>query len=158
MYDLRCNAGGDRPIKVSNKEGTVIYVYQRNTTRRTAAQKITTRRRSPDIQALPTTLLPSMLSLSGPNDNNAQAQSRHHGTAYNRHDAVDGAPRLTVHALNKDERHGKHKINTTKINRNQIPDTGIEPETSDMPGKRATFTPPGHLCFLMHYPTISTHR
>ena len=26
-----------------------------------------------------------------------------------------------------------------------------------MPGKRATFTPPGHLCFLMHYPTISTH-
>ena len=26
-----------------------------------------------------------------------------------------------------------------------------------MLGKRATFTPPGHLCFLMHYPTISTH-
>ena len=26
-----------------------------------------------------------------------------------------------------------------------------------MPGKRATFTPPGHLCFLMHYPTINTH-
>ena len=25
-----------------------------------------------------------------------------------------------------------------------------------MPGKRATFTPPGHLCFLMHYPTISS--
>ena len=27
-----------------------------------------------------------------------------------------------------------------------------------MPGKRATFTPPGHLCFLMHYPTINTHK
>ena len=34
----------------------------------------------------------------------------------------------------------------------------MEPETSDMPGKRATFTPPGHLCFLMHYPTINTHK
>ena len=122
------------------------------------AQMITTRRRSPDIQALPTTLLPSMLSLSGPNDNNAQAQSWHPGTAYKMHDAVDRAPRLTVHALIKDEWHGKHKLNTTKINRKQCPDTGIEPETSDMPGKRAAFTPPWHLCFLMHYPTISTHR
>ena len=27
-----------------------------------------------------------------------------------------------------------------------------------MTGKRATFKPPGHLCFLMHYATISTHR
>ena len=54
---------------------------------------------------------------------------------------MNGAPRLTVHALNKDESHGKHKVNTTKINRKQSPDTGIEPETSDMPGKRATFTP-----------------
>ena len=52
--------------------------------------------------------------------------------------AVDGAPRLTVHALNKD---GKHKVNTTKIYRKQSPDTGIKPETSDMPGKRGTFTP-----------------
>ena len=32
---------------------------------------------------------------------------------------------------------GKHKVNTTKINRKRSPDTGIEPETSDMPGKRA---------------------
>ena len=32
-------------------------------------------------------------------------------------------------------------VNTTKIYRKQSPDTGIEPETSDMPGKRATFTP-----------------
>ena len=71
---------------------------------------------------------------------------------------MDGGPRFTVHALIKDEQHGKHKVNTTKINRKQSPDTGIEPETSDMPGRRATFTPPGHLCFLMHYPTISTHR
>ena len=55
---------------------------------------------------------------------------------------MDGAPRLTVHALKKDEQHGKHKVNTTKINRKQCPETGIEPETSDMPGKRATFTPP----------------
>ena len=54
---------------------------------------------------------------------------------------MDGAPRITVHALNKDELHGKRKVNTTKINRKQSPDTGIEPETSDMPGKRATFTP-----------------
>ena len=46
---------------------------------------------------------------------------------------MDGAPRLTVHALNKDELHGKHKVNTTKSNRKQSPDTGIEPETSDMP-------------------------
>ena len=44
---------------------------------------------------------------------------------------MDGAPRLTVHALNKDEYHGKHTVNTTKINRKQSPDTGIEPETSD---------------------------
>ena len=49
-------------------------------------------------------------------------------------------------------------MNTTKLHRKQCPDTRIELETSDMPGKRATFTPPGHLCFLMHYPTISTHR
>ena len=54
---------------------------------------------------------------------------------------MDGASRLTVHALNKDEKHGKHKVNTTKINRKQSPDTVIDPETSDMPGKRATFTP-----------------
>ena len=47
---------------------------------------------------------------------------------------MDGAPRLTVHALDKDEEHGKHKVNTTKIIRKQSPDTGIEPETSDMPG------------------------
>ena len=71
---------------------------------------------------------------------------------------MDGQSRSTVHALNKDEQHGKHKVNTTKINRKQSPDTGIESETSDMPGKRAAFTPPGHLRFLMHYPTISTHR
>ena len=71
---------------------------------------------------------------------------------------MDAAPRLTVHALKKDEQHGKHKVNTTKIIRKQSPDTGIEPETSDMPGKRATFTPPGHLCFLMHNPTINTHK
>ena len=32
---------------------------------------------------------------------------------------------------------GKHKVNTTKINRKRSPDSGIEPETSDMPGKRA---------------------
>ena len=63
---------------------------------------------------------------------------------------MEGAPRLTVHALNKREQHGKHKVNTTKINRKQSPDTGIDPETSDMPGKRAAVTPPGHLCFLMH--------
>ena len=49
-------------------------------------------------------------------------------------------------------------MNTTKINRKQCPDTGIELETSDMLGKRVTFTPPGHLCFLMHYPTISADR
>ena len=71
---------------------------------------------------------------------------------------MNGAPRLTVHALNKEESHGKHKVNTSKINRNQSSDTGIEPETSHMPGKRATFTAPGYLCFRMHCPTISTHR
>ena len=71
---------------------------------------------------------------------------------------MEGAPRLAVHALNKDEKYGKHKVNTTKINREQSPDTGIEPETSEMPGKRATFTPQGHLGFLMPYPAISTHR
>ena len=71
---------------------------------------------------------------------------------------MDGEPRLTVHALNKDEQHIKHKVNTTKINRKQSPDPGIEPETSNMPEKRATITPPGHLCFVMHYHTISTHR
>ena len=50
------------------------------------------------------------------------------------------------------------RLYTTKINRKQSPDTGIEPETSDMTGKRATFTLAGHLCFLMHYPTINTHK
>ena len=75
-----------------------------------------------------------------------------------RHEAVDGAPRLTVHALYKGEKHGKHKVNTTKIDRKQSPDTGIEAESSDMPGKRATVTPSGHLCFLIHYPSISTPR
>ena len=54
---------------------------------------------------------------------------------------MSGAPRLTVHALNKYEYHGKHKLNTTKINRKHSPDTGVEPETSDMPGKCAIFTP-----------------
>ena len=54
---------------------------------------------------------------------------------------MNGAPRLIVHALNKDEYHGKHRVNTTKINRKQSPDTGIDPETSDMSGKRATSTP-----------------
>ena len=54
---------------------------------------------------------------------------------------MDGAPRLNLHALNKDEYHGKHKVNTTKINRKQSADTGIEPETSDTPGERANFTP-----------------
>ena len=71
---------------------------------------------------------------------------------------MDGAPFSTVHALNKDEQHGKHKVNTTKINRKQSPDTGMEPETSDMPGNRATFTPAGHLSSLKHNPTISIHR
>ena len=69
---------------------------------------------------------------------------------------MDESSRLTVHALNKGEQHSKHKVNTTKINRKQSPDTGIEPETPDMPGKRAAFTTPGHLCSIMHYPTIST--
>ena len=32
---------------------------------------------------------------------------------------------------------GKHKVNTTMTNRIRSPDSGIEPETSDMPGKRA---------------------
>ena len=51
---------------------------------------------------------------------------------------------------------GKHKVNTTKINRKRSPESGIEPETSDMPGSVLTFTPPGLLCNLMHYPTINT--
>ena len=32
---------------------------------------------------------------------------------------------------------GKHKVNRTKINRKRCPDTGIERETSDWPGKRS---------------------
>ena len=32
---------------------------------------------------------------------------------------------------------GNHDVNTTKINRKRSTDSGIEPETSDMPGKRA---------------------
>ena len=63
---------------------------------------------------------------------------------------MNGAPRLTVHALQKDEQHGKHKVNTTKINTKQSPDTGIKPETSDMPGKRATFTRPGYASMFSH--------
>ena len=40
---------------------------------------------------------------------------------------------LSSQSMNK----GKHKVNRTKINRKRSPDSGIEPETSDMPGKRA---------------------
>ena len=50
---------------------------------------------------------------------------------------MNGAPRLIVHALNNSMNKGKHKVNTTKINRKRSTDSGIEPETSDMPGKRA---------------------
>ena len=50
---------------------------------------------------------------------------------------MNGAPRSSVHALNNLLEQGKHKVNRTKINRKRSPDTGIEPETSDMPGKRA---------------------
>ena len=32
---------------------------------------------------------------------------------------------------------GKNNVNTTMINRKRSPDSEIEPETSDMPGKRA---------------------
>ena len=39
--------------------------------------------------------------------------------------------RLTIYEQSK------HKVNTTKINRKRSPDTGIEPETSNMPGGRA---------------------
>ena len=39
---------------------------------------------------------------------------------------MKGATRLTVHALNKDEQHDKHKVSNTKINRKQSPDMGIE--------------------------------
>ena len=63
---------------------------------------------------------------------------------------MNGAPLLTVHALKKDEYHGKHKVNNTKMNRKQSPDTGIDPETSDMPGKRATFTPPCRTSMFSH--------
>ena len=75
MYDLRCNAGRARPVKVRNE--------------------------------------------------------------LSRHEAVNGAPRLGVHALNNLRTTEKHEVNRTKINRKRSPDTGIEPETSDMPGKRA---------------------
>ena len=51
---------------------------------------------------------------------------------------------------------GKHKVNTTKINRKRSPDSGIEPETSDMPGKHANLYTTGHLRNLFHYPTINT--
>ena len=51
---------------------------------------------------------------------------------------------------------GKHKVNTTKINRKRSPDTGIEPETSTCPESVLTITPPGHLRNLMNYSTIKT--
>ena len=38
-------------------------------------------------------------------------------------------------------KHGKYKVNTTKINRKQSTNTGIETVTSDMPAKYANFTP-----------------
>ena len=50
---------------------------------------------------------------------------------------MNGAPRLTVNELNKSMNKGKHKVNTTKINRKRRPDSGIEPETTDLPGKHA---------------------
>ena len=51
---------------------------------------------------------------------------------------------------------GKPKLNTTKINRKRSPDSGIEPETTDLPESMVTFTPPGHLRNLFHYPTFNT--
>ena len=44
---------------------------------------------------------------------------------------------------------GKHKVKTTKIYRKRSPDSGIEPEISDMPGSVLTVTPPGLLRNLM---------
>ena len=40
---------------------------------------------------------------------------------------------LSSQSMNK----GKHKVNRTKRNRKRRPDMGIEPETSDRPGKRS---------------------
>ena len=51
------------------------------------------------------------------------------------------------------------KIKTTENKRKQSPDTGVEPETSDMPRKKCYgYMNLGHLGFLMQYPTIRTHR
>ena len=51
---------------------------------------------------------------------------------------------------------GKHDVNTTKIYRKRSPDSGIEPDTLTCRESVLTFTPPGHLRNLMHYPTINT--
>ena len=49
---------------------------------------------------------------------------------------MNGAPHLSVHALNN-LRRTVNTVNRTNINRKRCPDTGIEPETSDRPGKRS---------------------
>ena len=43
---------------------------------------------------------------------------------------------LTCTCAHQSKNNGKHKVNRTKINRKRCLDTGIEPETSEMPGKR----------------------
>ena len=82
MYDLRCNAGGARPVKV-------IFWDKAHG-------------------------LEQSTSLKCP---------------------------CFKHNLNK----GEHKVNTTMIKRKRIPDSGIEPETSVLPGSVQTFTRPGLL-------------
>ena len=50
---------------------------------------------------------------------------------------------------------GKHDVNTTKIYRKRSPDSGIEPDTSDMPGELANLYTT-RTSNLMHYPTTKT--
>ena len=85
MYDLRCNAGGARPIKVRLRQG--MRPRWSTTLKCTCAEQ-------------------SKLK-------------------------------------------GKHKVNTTKIKRKRSPDSGIESETSVLPGSVLPFTPPGLLRNVM---------
>ena len=51
---------------------------------------------------------------------------------------------------------GKHKVNTTEINRKQSPDRKSNTRPLTCRESVLPFTPPGHLRNLMHYPTINT--
>ena len=69
---------------------------------------------------------------------------------------MNGAPRLTVHARNKMNK----MVNTRQIQQRSIENGVLTRESNPRPltcrESMLTFTPPGHLRNLFHYPTLNT--